>query len=123
MRNANAPGTNRLTLTGDLTERVWIRWAGEDDLDRPERGRKGYIIEPVPWPAKLGVPGEELPIPEGIKLPKGGKFGRGGTRIQMALANVPRWLLAQLGGAGLPDELQREYDALQQRLARIAEDV
>ena len=55
MRNANAPGTNRLTLTGDLTERVWIRWAGEHDLERPDRGRKGHSIDPVPWPAKLGL--------------------------------------------------------------------
>jgi site-specific DNA recombinase len=31
-------------------ERTWFRWAGEDALERPERGKKAEAIIPVPWP-------------------------------------------------------------------------
>ena len=48
VRRGNNPRGN-----GPLQERVWIRWAGEDDFDRPKRGRKLTAIQSVPWPEPL----------------------------------------------------------------------
>ena len=49
---------------GDLEDRVWLRWAGEDDLERPQRGNGRYVTKPIPWPT---------------------------DRPNLVLANVPKW--------------------------------
>jgi site-specific DNA recombinase len=36
--------------------RVMILLDGDDDLDKPKRGRKDYKIQPVPWPRRIGDP-------------------------------------------------------------------
>jgi site-specific DNA recombinase len=33
-----------------IAERAFVRWAGEDDHDRPRRGTTNYRTTPIPWP-------------------------------------------------------------------------
>ena len=73
-------------LDADLFGRVWIRWHGEDTLDRPKRGGRGvkstYVITPAPIP-KVNHPAE------------------------MMSANVPQWLRESWDrGLTLPPELE-----------------
>ena len=81
----------------DVEERVWLRWRGEDDLERPERGNGRYQTKSVPWPVE-GKP-SEVAIPEALAA----KGVRGFTGPSMALANVPRWVLES--GLDIPEEI------------------
>ena len=98
---------------GPLARRVWIRWAGEDDLERPKRGGRPpkngkaqrYVIEPVPWP----VTSQDLSADE----------------FAMDFANMPQFAkdrIAKLKAQGGGIEIGLEVpDHLQTAFAQLAE--
>ena len=41
---------------GDLDSRVLLAWDGQDEFEKPRRGKSDYAIKSIPWPQSLGDP-------------------------------------------------------------------
>jgi site-specific DNA recombinase len=94
------------TVDGSLFVRTLIKWAHEDNFDKPGRGHTGYTLQTVPWPDAIPVKTARThETIEGADVVVTDETG--GRFTAMWIANTPRWIRAPraVGGLILPPDL------------------
>jgi len=99
-----------------LNERVLIKWSGEDEFERPERGKSDYALGPVPWPHPITTAEQVI---EHLDAATIGPTERALANMivehetpqaaALSLANMPAWARSNFAATVsgyLPPELQ-----------------